>query len=316
MYATGGSYLAKHLVREHPDVGVHRLLALAQHLHGRQFAKYPRPRHTARSRSERHNLRPHRSGKYPARRRLPPRGPRQCSGIVHHAQAVSATTSSVPATCSKAFNCSARSGHSDMQHVGSLWPGRSEFLPITEEAPLQPASPYAVWKVAQDLLGQVYFMAYKLRVIRTRMFAYLIRGARICLPVLLPGRWPGSNGAEEGTGARQPRFGADPDRRSRCLSGVLGRPVYCQPGEAYNIGGATTMTVGQFLDLLISLARVAFRRAAIRTCCGPPNVTLQIPCVDKFIQATGWQPKYSFEESVANLLDHWRRKAELASRAP
>jgi len=46
-------------------------------------------------------------------------------------------------------------------------------VPIREEQPMRPASPYAVSKVAQDLLRYTYFVAYKMRIIRTRMFAYL-----------------------------------------------------------------------------------------------------------------------------------------------
>jgi len=46
-------------------------------------------------------------------------------------------------------------------------------VPIKETAPIRPASPYAVSKTAQDLLGWTYFVSYKMRIIRTRMFAYL-----------------------------------------------------------------------------------------------------------------------------------------------
>ena len=44
-------------------------------------------------------------------------------------------------------------------------------VPIDEDAPLRPASPYAVSKTAQDLLGWTYFVSYKLRIIRTRMLS-------------------------------------------------------------------------------------------------------------------------------------------------
>ena len=46
-------------------------------------------------------------------------------------------------------------------------------VPITEDAPMRPASPYAASKAAQDLLGWTYFASYRLRIVRTRMFAYL-----------------------------------------------------------------------------------------------------------------------------------------------
>src|SRR6185295_7593151 len=49
-----------------------------------------------------------------------------------------------------------------------------QFVPVKEDAPLRPASPYAVSKVAQDMLGWTYFTAYRMRIIRTRMFAYPI----------------------------------------------------------------------------------------------------------------------------------------------
>jgi len=85
--------------------------------------------------------------------------------------------------------------------------------------------------------------------------------------------------------------------------------LYCTPGEAYNIGGKTTMTVGQFLDLLKSLAKTPIPSRVDPALLRPADVTLQIPSTEKFEKATGWKPQYSFEESVRFLLDHWRREA-------
>src|SRR5207302_752332 len=85
--------------------------------------------------------------------------------------------------------------------------------------------------------------------------------------------------------------------------------LYCEPGEVYNIGGNTTMTVGQFLELLIGMARVPIRTRVDPALLRPADVTLQIPSVEKFVRATGWQPRYSFEESVRNLLKYWRGRA-------
>jgi len=44
---------------------------------------------------------------------------------------------------------------------------------LDEDAPLRPRSLYATTKAAQDLLGYTYFRSYDMKVIRTRMFAYL-----------------------------------------------------------------------------------------------------------------------------------------------
>ena len=46
-------------------------------------------------------------------------------------------------------------------------------VPISEKNNLRPSSPYAVSKLAQDMLGYTYFLNYNLKIIRTRMFSYL-----------------------------------------------------------------------------------------------------------------------------------------------
>jgi len=86
--------------------------------------------------------------------------------------------------------------------------------------------------------------------------------------------------------------------------------VYCQPGEAYNIGGQTSISVGEFLDLLISMAKAPIPTRTDPTLLRPADVTLQIPSVKKFTEETGWKPRYTFEESVKHLLDYWRNQAQ------
>ncbi|MFQ6038948.1 MAG: GDP-mannose 4,6-dehydratase, partial [Candidatus Aminicenantales bacterium] len=46
----------------------------------------------------------------------------------------------------------------------------SDEVPMKESNPLRPLSPYAVSKVAQDLLGWQYYKSYGLRIVRTRGF--------------------------------------------------------------------------------------------------------------------------------------------------
>ncbi len=45
-------------------------------------------------------------------------------------------------------------------------------IPIREENPLRPSSPYAVSKVAEDLLSYQYFLSYGLKTIRSRAFTH------------------------------------------------------------------------------------------------------------------------------------------------
>ena len=61
-------------------------------------------------------------------------------------------------------------------------------------------------------------------------------------------------------------------------------------------------------ELLKSLAKVPISSRVDPALLRPADVTLQIPSTEKFENATGWKPQFSFEESVAFLLDHWRRE--------
>ena len=70
-----------------------------------------------------------------------------------------------------------------------------------------------------------------------------------------------------------------------------------------------TTTVGEFLELLKQQATVPIPSEVDPALLRPSDVTLQIPCVEKFERATHWKPTYSFEDSVAFLLDHCRRVA-------
>src|SRR6185503_18119202 len=45
-------------------------------------------------------------------------------------------------------------------------------VPISEQTPLRPASPYAVSKVGEDMIAFQYGLSYRLDLVRTRMFTH------------------------------------------------------------------------------------------------------------------------------------------------
>ncbi len=182
-------------------------------------------------------------------------------------------------------------------------------VPIREETPLRPASPYAVSKVTQDMLGYTYFVAYRMPVIRTRMFAYL-NPRRTDLFATSFARQVAR--IEFGLQKELVHGNVDSVRTlidvRDAMRAYWDAALNCTPGEAYNIGGKTTVTVGQFLDVLKSRAKTPISSRLDRALLRPADVTLQIPATEKFEKATGWKPEYSFEESVDFLLSHWRRE--------
>ncbi len=189
-------------------------------------------------------------------------------------------------------------------------------IPITEDCPICPASPYAVSKVAQDLLGGSYWMSYQMQIIRTRMFAYLnprrtdLFATSFARQVAWIEAGLQDNVIVHGN-LESVRTLIDVRDAMRAYWDAI---VWCVPGEVYNIGGVTIMKVGEFLERLIAAAKVPITTRCDPNLLRPADVTLQIPSIEKFAQATGWKPQYSFEDSLSELLGYWRGQADIASQ--
>ncbi len=187
---------------------------------------------------------------------------------------------------------------------------REDEVPIKEDNPLRPASPYAVSKVGEDMLGFQYWTSWKVRTIRSRMFTHT--GPRRGEVFVVSNFAKQVAAIESGRQAPVVKVGNLDSVRTFSDVRDAVRAYWllvkkCPAGEVYNIGGAETMTIGQMLDKLLALStakniKVEVDPARLR----PSDVTLQIPCVDKFYKATGWKPQIKFEKTLQDTLDYWR----------
>lgn len=191
-----------------------------------------------------------------------------------------------------------------------------ENVPITESCPLNPSSPYAVSKAAQDMLGYAYFRSYGMKIVRTRMFAYLNPRRKDLFATSFA-----MQVARIEAGYQKKLLHGNLDSVRTLIDVRDAMESYwiatekCLPGEVYNIGGTTVIKVGEFLDLLKKHAKKRIPSAVDRSLLRPADVTLQIPDTTKFRARTGWKPRYAFDDSVRYLLEHCRREVALEARA-
>lgn len=82
----------------------------------------------------------------------------------------------------------------------------------------------------------------------------------------------------------------------------------CKPGEVYNIGGNHTMTIGEALKMMLSFTKIKMEIKVDKRLLRPSDVTLQIPCMDKFKNETGWSPEIPIEKTMLDMLDYWRQE--------
>src|SRR3989344_246718 len=131
---------------------------------------------------------------------------------------------------------------------------RPDEVPIKETCSMRPMNPYAVSKVAQDLSGYVYFRSYGMKVIRTRMFAYLNPRRED----LFATSWAKQVARIEMGLQKELLHGNLESTRTLidvrdAMESYWVAAERCAFGEAYNIGGPTVITTGQFLEALKKL---------------------------------------------------------------
>lgn len=182
-----------------------------------------------------------------------------------------------------------------------------ENTPITEAHPIQPVNIYAVSKLTQEKIASSYYHSYGMKVIITRMFAYInprrgdIFSSAFARKIV-----------EIERGERDVLTHGNLDSIRTLIDVRDAMETYwiacqkCDYGVPYNIGGESILSVGEFLEQLKSQAKVPIRSMVDKKLLRPVDVTLQVPDVSRFINKTGWQPRYSLEDSIDFLLDYYR----------
>ncbi len=188
---------------------------------------------------------------------------------------------------------------------------RPDELPVNENNPLRPNSPYAVSKVAQDMLGLTYFLSYQLPVVRVRPFNHI--GPRQAPGFVAPDF--AKQIAEAEVGRRPPviRVGNLSARRDFTDVRDMVRAYHLaatqgQPGQAYNIGSGRSHAIRELLDLMLSYSRVPITVEQDPARLRPSDVP-DIRCdAHKFQALTGWRPRIPFETTLRDVLDDWRAR--------
>jgi GDP-mannose 4,6-dehydratase len=184
-------------------------------------------------------------------------------------------------------------------------------LPIDEECTFHPASPYAISKVGTDLLGRFYAEAYGMKIMVTRMFTHTgpRRGDVFAestfakqIAMIEANRSPPVVKVGNLDSLRTFADVRDAVRAYHMLLTV--RPT---PGAYYNIGGTYTCTIGDMLHSLLGKSTVHdIRIEQDPDRLRPIDADLQVPDTRKFTEHTGWTPRYSFDQTMNDLLDYWR----------
>jgi GDP-4-dehydro-6-deoxy-D-mannose reductase len=191
-------------------------------------------------------------------------------------------------------------------------------LPIKETNPLRPLSPYAVSKVAQDMMGYQYFKSYGLAIVRSRAFNH--EGPRRG-DVFVTSNFA-RQVAEIEAGLRDPVIFVGDLTPRRDYSDVrdIVRGYWLllergEAGEVYNLCSGRSWAIQQVLDFLVDHASVKGINVQIDPArLRPSDVMVLEGDPSKIEKATGWKVEIPFERTLKDLLGYWRWRTVSSQR--
>jgi GDP-4-dehydro-6-deoxy-D-mannose reductase len=180
-------------------------------------------------------------------------------------------------------------------------------LPVNEESPLAPVTPYGASKVAAEFLAIQAHLGYGLPVVRVRPFNHVG-----------PGQAPGFVVASlasriveaRGSDAKDVRVGNLGARRDltdvrdvvRAYRLLIERG---SPGEVYNVCSGEDVSIEEVARRLLELAGVDLQLVVDPALARPVDVPVLRGDPGKLHSATGWEPEIDLTKTLRDVLDHW-----------
>lgn len=182
----------------------------------------------------------------------------------------------------------------------------------SEDAPLKPASPYALSKLAQELIARHAGATTPVEVIVCRPFNHL--GPGQSADFFAPNFARQIAAIARGTAPPVLKVGNLTARRDlsdvrdvvRAYTRLMAAGT---PGEVYNVCSGEAHAVRDVLDGLISLSGVEVEVQVAPELLRPVDQPLLLGTRDKIGAATGWTPAISLTGTLRDLLAEWTAKA-------
>ena len=186
---------------------------------------------------------------------------------------------------------------------------KGDEIYVKETAELKPLHPYGVSKVGQDLISFQYFMNDHIRCIRARIFNST--GTRKTKDVTSDFTFRAVEA--EKTKKYELRVGnlntkrAIMDQRD-LVSALMLLAKKGTPGEAYNISSEYIYQISDIVKIIEKQVGHRFQLNIDPKLLRPTDEKIIVGDVSKLKRDTGWEQKIKMDQTIADMLDYWRKK--------
>ena len=186
----------------------------------------------------------------------------------------------------------------------------SHDLPIDEDTPFNPLSPYAASKAAAEFVCIQAHLGSGLDVVRVRPFTHIGPGQS---PRFVVAALASRIAEAERDGNDTISVGRLDTRRDftdvrdvvkayRLLS------MHGESGAAYNICCGVDVSIADIADHLVKLARRPLQLVPDPALQRPADIPVLRGDATRLRQATGWQPAITLAQTINDMLEDWRRR--------
>lgn len=199
---------------------------------------------------------------------------------------------------------------------GSSMVYRPSDRAIREDDPIGPGSPYALSKLAQEMLGRRAIEEDGQEVLLTRSFNHMgprqdpsfaasgfarqiaLIEAGLAQPVIPVGNL---EAARDLTDVRD---------TVRAYQSIVERG---RPGVIYNVCSGMAYKIGEIFERLARLGRVAVEIRIDPSKYRPSDMPLSLGSPERISREVGWIPQIPLDQSLADILEYWRREVREAA---
>ena len=197
--------------------------------------------------------------------------------------------------------------------TGSSLVYRQSDRALTEDDPIGPATPYALSKLAQEMLGQRGITEDGQEVLFSRSFNHTGPGQEASFAAPSFARQIAR--IEKGCVAAEITVGNLDAARDlhdvrdtiRAYTAIVERGA---PGRVYNVCAGQTYKIREVLDRLLSMSQVPVKVRVDPARYRPSDNPILLGDRGRIQRELGWMPEIPLNQTLSDLLDYWRSKSE------
>jgi GDP-4-dehydro-6-deoxy-D-mannose reductase len=179
-----------------------------------------------------------------------------------------------------------------------------ENLPLPEEAPIRPITPYGASKAAADILALQAFLGDGLPTLRVRAFNHTGPGQSTSM--LVPGLARRIADAERAGGSKISVGNLDVVRDLSDVRDVVRAYRLLvergEPGEAYNVCSGRGVSVRDVADKMLSMSDAPLELIVDPQLVRPVDVPRLVGSAGRLHAVTGWTPEIELDRTLADVL--------------